>query len=76
MLFYIYTNETSTQEGEKGEGLYMLNEEICKVREMLNESIITGKDYKEIYNLSVELDELIAKYYFGNKNINVIDRKN
>ena len=43
----------------------MLDEEICKVREMLNESIITGKNYKEIYELSVEVDELIAKYYFG-----------
>ena len=40
----------------------MLDEEICKVREMLNESIITGKNYKEIYELSVELDELIAQY--------------
>lgn len=46
----------------------MLDEEICKAREMLNESIITGKNYKEIYKLSVELDELIAKYYFGDNN--------
>lgn len=41
----------------------MLNEKILKAREKLNESIITGKDYDEIYKLSVELDELIAKYY-------------
>ena len=41
----------------------MLNEEICKARQKLDESIITGKDYKTIYKLSVELDELIAKYY-------------
>lgn len=41
----------------------MLDERICKLRERLNESIITGKDYKHIYDLSVELDELIAEYY-------------
>ena len=41
----------------------MLNEEICKARQKLDESIVTGKDYKTIYKLSVELDELIAKYY-------------
>lgn len=51
----------------------MLDDEIYKVREMLNESIITGKDYKEIYELSVKLDELIAKHYikednYSNKN--------
>ena len=44
----------------------MLDEKILKARERLNESIITGKDYEEIYNLSVELDELIAKYYLKN----------
>ena len=47
----------------------MLNEEICKAREKLEESIVTGKDYKTIYKLSVELDELIAKYYLKNDNI-------
>lgn len=41
----------------------MLNEEICKLREQLNESIISGQDYMITYKLSVELDELIAKYY-------------
>ena len=41
----------------------MLNEEIFKLREKLNESIINGEDYQIIYNLSIELDELIAKYY-------------
>jgi len=41
----------------------MLNDEICKLRDKLNESIITGQDYEVIYKLSVELDELIAKYY-------------
>lgn len=41
----------------------MINEEICKLRNKLNKSIITGEDYDKIYRLSVELDELIAKYY-------------
>lgn len=41
----------------------MLNDEICKLREKLNESIINGDDYSITYKLSVELDELIAKYY-------------
>lgn len=43
----------------------MLNEEICKKREELNESILSGKDYDIIYKLSIELDELIAMYYRG-----------
>ena len=41
----------------------MLNDEICKLRDELNNSIITGQDYEVIYKLSVELDELIARYY-------------
>ncbi len=41
----------------------MLNDEICKLREKLNESIINGTDYNITYQISVELDELIAKYY-------------
>ena len=41
----------------------MLNDEICKLREKLNESILTGQDYTITYKLSVELDELIAMYY-------------
>ena len=41
----------------------MLNDEICKLRDKLNKSIEQGQDYKETYRLSVELDELIAKYY-------------
>ena len=45
----------------------MLNEEICKLRNKLNESIVTGKDYSIIYQLSIELDELIAEYYRRNK---------
>ena len=41
----------------------MLNDEICKLREKLNESILTEKDYSITYEISVQLDELIAKYY-------------
>lgn len=41
----------------------MLNDEICKLRDKLNKSIADGEDYGIIYNLSVELDDLIAKHY-------------
>ena len=41
----------------------MLNDEICKLRERLNNSIINDEDYNITYQISVELDELIAKYY-------------
>ena len=41
----------------------MLNDEICKLRDKLNKSIEKGEDYAVIYQLSIELDELIAKYY-------------
>lgn len=44
----------------------MLNEEICKLRDKLNKSIEDGEDYSVIYQLSIELDELIAKYYREN----------
>ncbi|MCI9000200.1 MAG: aspartyl-phosphate phosphatase Spo0E family protein [Clostridia bacterium] len=41
----------------------MLNDEICKKRDELNKSIENNEDYDKIYKISVELDELIAKYY-------------
>ena len=41
----------------------MLNDEICKLRDKLNKSIEQGEDYSIIYQLSIELDELIAKHY-------------
>ena len=41
----------------------MINDEICVLRDKLNKSIEDGEDYEVIYKLSVELDELIAKYY-------------
>lgn len=45
----------------------MLNDEICRLREKLNRSIEIDEDYETIYKLSVELDELIEKYYGINK---------
>lgn len=59
---YIYVRQNK----RRGE-MYMLNEEICNLRDKLNNSIVTGEDYSVIYKLSVELDELIAKYYRENK---------
>ena len=59
MVTYKYTKDKKT----KKECGYMLNDEICKLREKLNESILTGQDYTITYKLSVELDELIARYY-------------
>lgn len=52
---------------KKGE-INMLNDEICKLREQLNKSIEQGDDYRVTYQLSVELDELIAQYYEDLKN--------
>lgn len=46
----------------------MLNDEICKLRDKLNKSIQDNEDYSVIYQLSIELDELIAKYYKELKN--------
>ena len=45
----------------------MLNDEICKLREELNESILRGEDYDKILEISVKLDELIAQHYRINK---------
>lgn len=41
----------------------MLNDEICELRDKLNKSIENGEDYSVIYDLSVQLDKLIAKFY-------------
>lgn len=41
----------------------MMDEKICELRDKLNQSIANGDDYEKIYQLSVELDELIAEYY-------------
>lgn len=54
----------------------MLNDEICKLREELNESIKTNQDYSKIYQLSVQLDGLIANYYGKESNYEEIFKHN
>lgn len=49
----------------------MLNDEICELRNKLNDSIISGVDYNVTYNLSIQLDELISTYY-KNSEINEV----
>ncbi len=63
MIIYKYTKD-KIKKGEKN----MLNDEICKLRDKLNKSIERGDDYSVTYQLSVQLDELIAKYYENLKN--------
>jgi len=41
----------------------LINEKICELREKLNKSIQDGEDYDKIYQISIELDELISEYY-------------
>lgn len=41
----------------------MVEEEIKNLREKLNQSIANDEKYEIIYKLSVELDELITKFY-------------
>lgn len=52
----------------------MLNEDICKLRDKLNDSILSGDDYSVTYKLSVELDELIAQYYRINTKKDCIEK--
>ena len=52
----------------------MLNEEICELREKLNKSIENNDDYSITYQLSIELDELIAKYYRKNKSVEIQEK--
>ena len=70
MLFYciekknkVFLEKRKIKKSEKGECMNMLNKQILKLREELNNSIINGADYEVIYKLSTELDELIVKYY-------------
>lgn len=44
----------------------MLNKEIQELRVKLDTAILERRDYSEIYSLSIELDELIARYYREN----------
>ncbi len=43
----------------------MLMDEICELRDKLNESILT-ENHEATYELSIKLDELIAEYYRQN----------
>lgn len=45
----------------------MLDKEINELREKLNRAILKNEDYSIIYNISIQLDELIAKYYRNSK---------
>lgn len=45
----------------------MLDDEICRLRNKLNKVIEDDEDYDVIYNVSIALDELIAKHYNLNK---------
>ena len=47
-------------------------EKINDLREKLNESIENNEDYSIIYELSIQLDELISNYYKENYEKNVI----
>lgn len=58
MLIYKCTKDNHKKGDNK-----MLNDEICKLRDKLNKSIENGEDYDVIYQLSIELDELIAQHY-------------
>lgn len=60
MVFYNCRNETFVKLRRVKE---LMDEMICKKRDMLNKSIEDGEDYDTILRLSVELDELIAEYY-------------
>lgn len=43
----------------------MIEKEITDLREKLNKSIADDEKYEIIYQLSIELDELITKYYMN-----------
>ena len=41
----------------------MLNNEINELREKLDNAILRNENYDVIYQISIQLDELIARYY-------------
>ena len=45
----------------------MLEEEIQRKRKQLNESIEKNKNYADVYQLSIELDDLITEFYKESK---------
>ncbi|MDO5556325.1 MAG: aspartyl-phosphate phosphatase Spo0E family protein [Clostridia bacterium] len=52
----------------------MIDEEILKLRQKLNESITNEKNYEKTYKLSVELDNLITQYYSKKLKIRISKR--
>lgn len=54
----LYINLENDNWGEE-----MLTREIERLRGMLNEMILNKADNKLIYDLSIELDQLIVNYY-------------
>ena len=67
IMWYFIINK---EKREKWRINLMLNDEIRKKREELNKSIEENKNYDYIYRISVELDELIAKYYRESQPLN------
>lgn len=45
----------------------MLDKEINELKEKLNSAILKNEDYSKIYSISIQLDELIARYYRQDK---------
>ncbi|MDR0978472.1 MAG: aspartyl-phosphate phosphatase Spo0E family protein [Lachnospiraceae bacterium] len=41
----------------------MIDDKICRLRDKLNKAIEDEEDYEVIYKISVELDDVIAKFY-------------
>ena len=60
VLFYNYSKEKNNN---KRRDKKMIEDEIKNLREKLNKSIADDEKYEIIYKLSIELDELITKYY-------------
>ena len=49
----------------------MLDKEILELRRKLEESLTNDKNYEITYELSIELDKLITKYYNKKLIINI-----
>lgn len=45
----------------------MLDDEIVELRNKLDNAILRNENYEVIYQISIQLDDLIAKYYRNSK---------
>ncbi len=52
-----------------------LNDEIVALRDKLNYSLVNNDDYSIIYNLSTQLDTLIALFYTSKKELGISKKK-